>query len=768
MGPSRLTRRNVLKSSGLTVAALLSGRKGDSSQSVTKFEERTKESGDQNRNEEDSAPPNLLPELHAELSTSSVILTYHGEELFSGHLHLLDPSGKKSLTDAGVSLTLSDAAVSDNRYVSISVQEVLGDRNAREGLFHFEFAGADKDERLELDGVVSASEEAFSAETMADPQIRFPLIRTSSGRSRNLRNNAIYDRRFDWVISGPADGSMKIESEGQTGGPRHFRIRVSGNEFALSFRPRYYQKHRNISFFEPWRYRIWEEPVQGWCSWWAYFDKIDQQTVRKIADIFGDKLLDYGYSYIQIDDGYQRAPNGTIQDFLSTNSKFPDGLAALANYISSRQLKPGIWVSSEGNAQDASKHPEWFIPGADGKPFKGPWIGFGINGAVPEAVDQLVRPLYRQLREQRWQYVKIDTLRHLLYDMIYQTNDYFTKIDFAPAKAFRNILWAAREELGNDTYLLACWGVLPEAVGIANSCRLGGDGFGPSTLTEFNSWNNVVWRNDPDHVDLSAEGEEIIRPVVISMAGAQMMLSDKAEFYENNSNLEGARRSSPVLFTEPGQLYDFNPVRTENLLKGLRNANGGQFSGPLDGDQWGVYCPWWLMEIERTFEHWFVLAHMSWEPLPEARVQFADLGLPRDREYVVYEFWSKEFLGVFNSFFNVPALEARGTKVYSIRTMENRPQIISTNRHISQGGVDLVDVSWSDSANTLCGTSDVVRSDRYEIALRVPKGYRFANAKIDGRPAEIGKDPDLTRVSTVPEQTKRVSWKAEFVRTALI
>ena len=44
--------------------------------------------------------------------------------------------------------------------------------------------------------------------------------------------------------------------------------------------------------------------------------------------------------------------------------------------------------------------------------------------------------------------------------------------------------------------------MLPEVIGLADGCRLGGHGFGPVTLQQYNSWNGVVWHNDPDHCDV--------------------------------------------------------------------------------------------------------------------------------------------------------------------------------------------------------------------------------------------------------------------------
>jgi hypothetical protein len=61
--------------------------------------------------------------------------------------------------------------------------------------------------KLVLRGTVTGSEEAFPAETDSAAQKRFPYVRSSVGLSHNLRNNALYGRRWDWVLIGPADGA---------------------------------------------------------------------------------------------------------------------------------------------------------------------------------------------------------------------------------------------------------------------------------------------------------------------------------------------------------------------------------------------------------------------------------------------------------------------------------------------------------------------------------------------------------------------------------
>ncbi len=615
-------------------------------------------------------------------------------------------------------------------------------------------AAAGKTVALKLD--VHASDEAFAAETMGEAQRRFPLVRTASGEDHNLRNNAIYDRHADWMLEFPP-GTV-IEPRG----PGEFRVTANGPSVLLRFAPRFYQLHRNLAYYEPWTYKVWPDPVAGWSSWWAYEDSINEDEVRQIATLFAAKLRDFGYQYIQLDAGYH-PQDGYPAQWLKTNAKFPSGIGDLAALERSLGLKPAIWENVQiDDAKLAAAHPAWFLAEPGSAPTPAAWVGYGLDGSNSEAVDAVIRPTYRALHAMGYKYVKIDTLRHLLYDASYPRRAELAARGSSPEAAFRKVLSAAREELGPETYLLACWGVLPEVAGIADGDRLGTDGFGPATLQQYNSWNNVVWRNDPDHVDIGGAGEDVIRPVLVSMAGAQLMVSDAVGVYQNDAKLEGARRAAPVLFTLPGQLYDYDAHASDHLALGLRNQDGGANPGPIDAERLGDVCPWWLMDISRPFENWSVLARLSWSALPAQQVRFRDLGLASDTRYAVYEFWTRRLVGIFKGSFVAPAQAAKAARVYSIRAVVHHPQIVSTNRHISQGGVDLEDVRWSAAEHRLSGASDVVASDPYQIVLRVPAGYELTRAEFDGHAGKISRAGGIVTITTLPARTGRLTWSAEF------
>ena len=112
-------------------------------------------------------------------------------------------------------------------------------------------------------------------------------------------------------------------------------------------------------------------PPMGWNSWNLFAGRIDDKTVREMADaMVSSGMRDAGYIYLNIDDTWEgdRDANGVIH----TNNKFPD-MKALADYVHSKGLKFGIYSSPgpytcagyEGSygheEQDAKTYAAWGV-----------------------------------------------------------------------------------------------------------------------------------------------------------------------------------------------------------------------------------------------------------------------------------------------------------------------------------------------------------------------------------------------------------------------
>jgi alpha-galactosidase len=82
-------------------------------------------------------------------------------------------------------------------------------------------------------------------------------------------------------------------------------------------------------------------PPMGWNSWNLFQGKIDDQTVRTMADaMVTSGMRDAGYIYVNIDDTWEGVRDA--QGNLQANHKFPD-MKALSDYVHSKGLKLGIY-----------------------------------------------------------------------------------------------------------------------------------------------------------------------------------------------------------------------------------------------------------------------------------------------------------------------------------------------------------------------------------------------------------------------------------------
>ena len=94
-------------------------------------------------------------------------------------------------------------------------------------------------------------------------------------------------------------------------------------------------------------------PAMGWNSWNAFGRAVSDSLARAAADAFVSLgLIDHGWTYINLDDGWERSANqndplyeGPVRaedGTMLTNKKFPD-MKALGDYIHGKGLKFGIY-----------------------------------------------------------------------------------------------------------------------------------------------------------------------------------------------------------------------------------------------------------------------------------------------------------------------------------------------------------------------------------------------------------------------------------------
>lgn len=580
------------------------------------------------------------------------------------------------------------------------------------------------------------------------------IVRHTVGKSFNLLNNAVYNRNEDWLLSFDAaypSFNMLPQENNQ------YQIQVVKSELIIRFKPKYYQQHRGLTNFKPKEYKIWNKPVVGWCSWFAYFDNVTETDMHRTADVLATKLKKYGLDYIQIDDGYQQVPIGMPDTWINPNKKFPAGMGNLANYIASKGFQPGIWTNvSFADSTAAYQHKELFIKTGKNEIALGNWVGYVMNGANKATIDQLIKPVYAEFNKEGWQYFKLDALRHLKYEGYNTFSNDLMRDGINKNEAYRNVVKEVRNQIGKDKFLMACWGIRPELVGLVDGCRIGNDGYSYAGLAQFNSYNNIIWRNDPDHIVLSAK-EAYRSCTATSLTGSLFMLTDQPELYEKSNLIDAAIRSIPVLMTSPGQVYDVDPSRS-GLIAQAETEMSGSGPRPFDAStttNTGLF----QMDISKPYENWTVLGRLDER---DRVIPLKDLGLDAKKEYLVFEFWSKQFRGIQTKQFIPSAIDtAFNCQLFCFREKQNHPQLLATNRHISCGALEIEQLKWNN--NSLTGTSNLVADDLYTIYIYEPAGAIFK--KVSTGKAQLIENVltgNIRKISFQSTYTAALQWEISY------
>ena len=212
----------------------------------------------------------------------------------------------------------------------------------------------------------------------------------------------------------------------------------------------------------------------GWCSWYHYYTKVNEDAVRKNLETVESRQP--GWSVFVLDDGYQTV----VGDWLSLNEKFPSGLKAVVDAICERGMTPGIWLapfSALDRSQLFKDHSDWTLKDDRGRPVQAGWnplwhvFGhfYAMDTTNPGFQDYLRRVIRTFVHEFGFRYLKLD----FLYSTALHGQAYDPSL--SPAERLQLGLQIIREEAGDDVFLLGCGCPLGAASKIVDAMRIGPD-----------------------------------------------------------------------------------------------------------------------------------------------------------------------------------------------------------------------------------------------------------------------------------------------------
>lgn len=601
--------------------------------------------------------------------------------------------------------------------------------------------------------------------------------------------NGLYDAKQDLLIEvNGCEWNWDSEQFEETGGQRvaYMNILLSEKPVFINLRMYYYKNHLGYKYYEPWKHRIHKKEIAGWCSWEAFRRDIDEKKINEIAQFMEDNLKDYGLEYILVDDGYQKMPlpyrgEGDMKEGWMTceEKKFPRGHQGIVEDIRKHGFLPAIWTNANiTNEEFPLKHPNDVIF-HEGKAIKGEWIDY-LYSCTPENLKKQVTPIFEGFRDAGYKYVKIDAIRHLLFDGLHEVVRLGIMSNEEAEAKFRAYMEAGKKGMSEDMYYLASWGEMHEVVGIADACRISMDA-NPTwagirmQLFEMARWfhtQRILFLNDPDHVCVRTK-PEWARSVLslISLSGSLYMLSDTKDAYTEEKQ-EIIRKTLPPLTTctaETGPL-DLNfPAYTWTKLHGfavqshetpvemedvnLKDAYNMAGIYPTMEDA-HPFSTLWSFHINHAGESWCVAGRFATIPLKAGELYLEQINLDPKQVYHVFDFWKQEYLGKVSDKVKVRALGLGECQILAFRKAKSIPQFIASSRHVSMDAVSVQKISWEKDRLYLLLKGVKGTAENYWFA--VPTGYVLWNLEAAGGECQVMHNEAITGVSVKFQEKEAV------------
>lgn len=528
----------------------------------------------------------------------------------------------------------------------------------------------------------------------------------------------------------------------------------------------YYRDSLGITYYEPLDKSIFPVPPSGWCTWYYYYRVINPAEVIANAHWIAENLAPFGAHYVQLDDGWQgmgeRGP-GAYRDWSTLDPRFRGiGLGGLADSIRSLGLEAGIWIAPHGQSNpQVARSSGAFLWTPDDSSASTTWEGrYLLDPTSPKAPGYL-GGIFERLRDLNFTYFKIDGQTIVVHEYGDKTRYMHGPVpEGTPhevgAKLYRKTLRTIRSAIGDSSYLLASWGTPLAGVGLYNGSRTGGDivqGWdgllgAVSTVQRWNFLHNIAWYSDPDVLIVRPpmrEGTARVWATIMGLTGQSLMSSDRLTDLPE-SRVELLRRVYPATDIRPLDLY--RPANTRKPLIDLKVSHLGR-----DYDVVGVF-------------------NYDAEESSNRLLSWSALGLDSTAMYHVYDFWNGTYYGSWKHgvFIDVPAGDVR---VITLVRATDRPQLVSTSRHITQGWVDLRALEHGGSAThpSLSGESRVIGGDPYTLTVGLPRGkstFRIATARAkaakNGAPVRVSwaSHQGYATVTIRSDSTQVVGWSIDF------
>ncbi len=164
----------------------------------------------------------------------------------------------------------------------------------------------------------------------------------------------------------------------------------------------------------------------------------------------------------------------------------------------------------------------------------------------------------------------------------------------------------------------------------------------------------------------------------------------------------------------------------------------------------------WSLPISTPRETWYLAAVFNWnDHEDDVYFQLDALGIPESNGFLVHDFWMRQYLGKVSQSVNLLNIPPRSAKLLCFREEQDVPQLLATDMHYTQGGVEILSAGWDSHSQSYLLVCKPLRQAAGTCFIHVPEDYLPISVATYGSDYDYNWDKpiyQLTFTETQPDQ----------------
>ncbi len=176
----------------------------------------------------------------------------------------------------------------------------------------------------------------------------------------------------------------------------------------------------------------------------------------------------------------------------------------------------------------------------------------------------------------------------------------------------------------------------------------------------------------------------------------------------------------------------------------------------------------WSLPVSTPNETWHLAAVFNWNDYEDdVYFELDVLGLGESQEYLVHDFWMRQYLGKASHGLTLLNIPPRSVKLLCFREEQSVPQLLATDMHYTQGAVEILSAGWDGHSQSYLLVCKPLRQMDSTCFIHVPEGYLPVGVATYGSDYQYNWDAPVCQLTfTKTQPDKLVQASIQFAKTS--